>query len=88
MAKIRDYFDFIDKDTWRCSVCGKDVRSATTSNLLNHFRTKHPPTYEEYLQVAKRRPKDMDQTPVKRIKLVREQPHQVSSTFIVPMSTL
>lgn len=67
MATIREYYHKIDDFTWKCSICGKVVRSKTTSNLLQHFRANHQNIFDAYSTVAKRKPKPvLDVTPAKR----------------------
>lgn len=74
MAKIKDYFDFCDLNTWKCSICEKEVKARTTSNLLQHFRAHHPNTYEEYVEVAKRPPNATHTRALSGLKKPRKRP--------------
>lgn len=90
MATIKDYFDFCAQDTWKCSVCEKEVKAKTTSNLLQHFRHHHPNTYEEYVEVAKRRPSATHARAVvsskkpRKIHIIKHDDPTVSSLLITP----
>lgn len=60
MAKIRDYYDFVSTNLWACTLCDKQLKSTTTSNLITHFRQKHEEEYADFLKISWRAKKDED----------------------------
>lgn len=58
MTNIKDYYDEVDKRTWKCSICLQNVRAAFTSNLLQHFKRHHPEAYAEYIHIAGKKPRE------------------------------
>lgn len=50
-SEVWKYFTLVNKDTAKCSICGKDYsrKGRTNTSLKNHLKFKHPEEHTRFL---------------------------------------